>query len=132
MTYLKLVIYNKCSKKAPFGYSNNKYGKVIVNEEEAMLVREIYRLFLLYKSYSKVNDEINASENFPEHPYKFTACKIESILHDVFYIGNVLVEEISDNQKVVLPFQHHGIVPNDIWQQVQSVADKGVYLIAKV
>src|SRR5699024_4842350 len=77
---LKGITNNQKSINVPFGYSVTRSVSIIAPEDEAMLIREIYRLFILYKSYHKVSKEINNSENFPSHPYKFTPIKVKSIL----------------------------------------------------
>src|SRR5690625_4443259 len=84
----------------PFGYSVTRSGSIIALEDEAMLIRAIYRLFLLYKSYHKVSKEINNSENFPNHPYKFTPIKVKSILHNIFYAGHLQTISTKDYKEV--------------------------------
>lgn len=118
--YFKRNTNKQKSINVPFGYSISENGSIITLEDKAMLVREIYRLFLLYKPYHKVSEQINNSENFPNHPYKFTPIEVKSILHNIFYAGHLQTVSISDNTDIVLPFHHDDIVPNEIWDKVQK------------
>lgn len=97
---LKGITNNQKSINVPFGYSVTRSVSIIAPEDEAMLIREIYRLFLLYKSYHKVSKEINNSENFPNHPYKFTPIKVKSILHNIFYAGHLQTISTKDYKEV--------------------------------
>lgn len=73
------------------------------------------------ESYNRVSDEINNSENFPDHPYKFNAIKVKSILNEWFYTGDWVAISKKDNKDIVLPFHHDSIVPNEVWNQVQRL-----------
>lgn len=68
---------------SPFGYTYEN-GELIVNEAEALIVREIYDLFLKGKS-------INAIYKLAAKKYdgKWSALKVSNILTNVIYIGKV-------------------------------------------
>jgi len=119
----RVITFYQNSSIVPFGYTTENNGVIGIDEDKAMLVREIYRLYLLHRSYYKVSYAINNSNNFPCHPFQFTLSHIQSILHNYFYTGNLLMEA-TDDEMVILPFHHQSIVPSDIWDKVQSLPKK--------
>ncbi|MGM8212216.1 recombinase family protein [Virgibacillus sp. W0430] len=109
------------SRKVPFGYKLENDDQVKVNEDEAMLVREIFRLFIKYQSVIKVTEGINNSDLFPENKHRFNAMEISSMLKNYFYTGNLFYDDVKDNKTVIVAFSHQGIVPSEVWDKVQEL-----------
>jgi len=109
------------SRKVPFGYKLENDVQVKVHEDEAMLVREIFRLFMKYQSVIKVSEGINNSDLFPESKHRFNATEINSILKNYFYTGNLIYNDVKDNKTVIVAFSHQGIVPSEVWDKVQKI-----------
>lgn len=109
------------SRKVPFGYILDNDGHLKVHEDEAMLVREIFRLFINYQSINRVCEGINNSDLFPENEHKFNPTEVNSILNNVFYAGHLVYRNSTDNKPVVVAFNHHGIVPSEVWEEVQEL-----------
>lgn len=68
---------------APTGYDYVD-GNLIVNEYEAMQVREVYQLFLNGKSINAIQKELSV-----RYTTKWTATKIRNVLKNNLYIGKV-------------------------------------------
>lgn len=121
--------------KVPFGYELDAKGSIKVKENEAMMVREIFRLFLKYQSCKKVGDEIN--KMFPDNERKFRTSQINSMLRNVFYAGHKVYTEVANNRnemkQTVIPFNHFGIVPSEIWEEVQiHLKNKGAIVTKNI
>lgn len=122
LNMITIETHNLKLNNLPFGYERTEEGLITILEDEAMLVREIYRLFLEYGSYDIVCRKINYSENFPNHPYTFNSSLIREILHDTFYVGDrFIVFKNRNNQKLILRIHHDQIIPNEIWEQVKTL-----------
>lgn len=126
-------IISKKRDKVPFGYELDAKGSIKVKENEAMLVREIFRLFLKYKSCKRVGDEIN--KMFPDNQRKFRTSQINSMLRNIFYAGHKVYTEVTNNRnemkQIVVPFNHFGIVPSEIWEEVQILIKNKGAIVAK-
>ncbi len=109
------------SRKIPFGYKLENDFQVKVHENEAMLVREIFRLFIKFQSVIKVSEGINNSDLFPENKHRFNAIEISSMLKNHFYTGNLIYDDVKENKRVIVAFSHQGIVPYEVWEEVQEI-----------
>ncbi|GGJ55283.1 recombinase family protein [Virgibacillus salexigens] len=109
------------SKLVPFGYRLDNDGYIKVHEDEAMLVREIFRLFLNYQSCKKVSVGINNLDFFLNNEHKFNPTEVNSILRNIFYAGHWHYISAKDKKEMVVPFHHDGIVPSEIWDKVQEL-----------
>lgn len=109
------------SRNVPFGYKLDEDGQVKIHEDEAMLVREIFRLFINYQSIIKVTGGINNSDLFPENEHKFNPTEVSSLLKNYFYTGNLIYRSPKDNKTSIVAFSHQGIVPSEIWEKAQEL-----------
>lgn len=105
----------------PFGYILGNDGHIKVHEDEAMLVREIFRLYIKYQSINRVCEGINNSNLFPENEHKFNPTEVYSILNNIFYVGHLVYRNSTDNKPVLVAFTHQGIVPSEVWEEVQEL-----------
>lgn len=89
--------------KAPFGYEYVE-GKLIMNEEEAELIRDIFRAYLLDKSTYKVSKKFNISQR-----------QAHRILTNMTYLGKVKWKgEIIDGE-------HQAIIDQNTFNQVTEI-----------
>lgn len=127
---------------APYGYKLEN-GKLIVQEDEAEVVREIYNLYVnTAYGAGKVATEINQKyKKIPRsngHLTKFTMPLVKDILDNPVYAGKIAfgrhtTEKIegkrnefhivkqTDNEKIIISEgQHEAIVSLEVWQAAQE------------
>lgn len=99
---------------APLGYVWDKnLSKIVVDEEKALIVREIFMLALKDKSLQKIADEINSKRLTNAKGNKFT--KQSVILKNKFYIGFVIHNDIEING------EHEALVNKITFGKIQSI-----------
>lgn len=91
----------KASGNCPIGYKykHNNQGKnpvVVIDEEKANLIKEIYRLYLSGFSLQKVADQLNKEGYATERGNKFSRISIHHILTNDFYTGTVRFDDIKE------------------------------------
>jgi site-specific DNA recombinase len=94
---------------SPFGYTYEN-GELIVCETEAIIVREIYNLFLAGKSINAISRTL-----ISEYGGKWSANKIRNILTNVIYIGKVKFA------KVEYDGRHTPVISKDTFAAVQAL-----------
>lgn len=76
------------------GYDRGEHGELVVNEEEAEIVREIYRLFLSGLTPHGIGKELTARQiPTPGGKVKWTASTVKSILPNEEYKGDALLQK---------------------------------------
>ena len=76
------------------GYDRGEHGELIVNEKEAEIVREIYRLFLSGLTPHGIGKELTARHiPAPGGKVKWTASTVKSILTNEKYKGDALLQK---------------------------------------
>ncbi|MBR3909816.1 MAG: recombinase family protein, partial [Anaerotignum sp.] len=76
-----------CGGIPPLGYDLNDEHKLIINESEAVIVREIFRLYLLGWSYRKMAELLNKKGFTTKTGRPFTKNSFSNILTQEKYIG---------------------------------------------
>jgi len=94
---------------APTGYDYIN-GRLEVNEYEALIVQEIYRLFLSGKSINAICEELA-----PAYTIKFSAAKVSHILKNSVYTGHV---KFAGKE---YPGVHTPIIPQERFDAVQRL-----------
>ncbi|MBR2088770.1 MAG: recombinase family protein, partial [Oscillospiraceae bacterium] len=117
------------------GYDKGENGEMIVNAEEACVVREIYRLFLTGLTPHSIAKHLTASHiQTPGGKEKWCASTIRSILTNEKYKGdallqktftpNYLTKETKKNNGQIPQFyvkgDHEGIVTSEVFEAVQA------------
>ncbi|MFH1157867.1 MAG: recombinase family protein, partial [Pseudomonadota bacterium] len=118
-----------------------KDRKLIVNEKEAVIIRNIFERFLILRSATLLAREMRlqgyhnktyVSQAGREHVgMSFNKCQLYRILQNRFYIGDVPHKEKS------YPGQHEPIIDRKTWDETQSVfkispRKRGRSVVAKV
>lgn len=109
----------KASGNCPIGYKYeyNEKGKdpvVIVDNEKAQIVKEIYELYINRNSLQNIADYLNDKGITTERGNKWSKQSIHKILTNDFYIGIVRFNDIEENGK------HHAIISKDNYENVQK------------
>lgn len=76
-----------CGGVPPLGYNVDSGGKLTVNDAEAEIVREIFRLYNLGYSYNKMAENLNAKGYRTKAGKPFTKNSFPNILTQEKYIG---------------------------------------------
>lgn len=76
-----------CGGKPPLGYDLDANQKLIINDDEAQIVREIFRLYLNNYSYQKMADILNQKGYRTKNGQNFRKNSFSSILTQRKYIG---------------------------------------------
>ena len=106
---------NSCGV-APLGYKWDKNtNNIVIDEEKALIVKEIFRLALKNKSLQRIADEVNARGLTNTKDNKFSKQSIAVILKNKFYTG---VVEYSD---IEIQGTHEALVNKITFGKVQSI-----------
>ena len=117
------------------GFDKSKDGRLVVNEEEAKLVRRIYREFLEGYTCSVIAARLNA-EGVPgvSGEPKWLRVTIEGMLKNEKYMGDSLLQksytadyltkkQVKNEGEITQYYvkdSHEGIIPRDEWHAVQQ------------
>jgi site-specific DNA recombinase len=102
-----------------------KGGRLIINPEEADVVREIFRLYLERQSLIKLAQELNkrswttkswvTRDGKKRYGKPFTKTNLHSLLTNVIYLGKV------EHQGELYEGEHNAIIDEATWVRVQQV-----------
>lgn len=121
------------------GYDRGEHGELIVNEKEAAVVREIYRLFLSGLTPHGIGKELTARHILtPGGKVKWTASTVKSILTNEKYKGDALLQKTftpdyltkktkkNDGQipQYYVENSHPAIVTSEMYDAVQAEMER--------
>lgn len=109
----------KASGNCPIGYKYqyNEQGKnpvVVIDDERAVIVKEIFSLYLRGNSLQKIADKLNVKDIKTERGNKWGKQSIHKILTNDFYIGIVRFKDIKEEGS------HKPIINKITFGKVQS------------
>ena len=107
---------NYVSGRAPFGY-NLINKKLIINEEEALIIREIYDMFV-YQEYSINAIFLFLYQNYSNFSFKWTYDRVKIILNNILYAG------VLKNKRMVLKDHYPSIVTLELFNEAQLLLEK--------
>lgn len=130
----KRGIYQNPAKLRMYGFAEDKDGKVILVEDEADVVRAIYKSFLEGMGVSEITEMLNGMGLTTKFGHKWRTESIRSILINEKYKGDVLLQKncVQDfiTHKAVknegqepqyyIKDAHPAIVDRDTWEAVQE------------
>ncbi len=114
---------------------NNKpvVGRFTVNKEEVRTVEWIMRTFIKFGSYTETLKEINKRNILNKGGTAFTKSSLRTLLKSKKYIGKWVLNEKNKHKKQeklmpydryeVINLPHGRVVDQDLWDQVQKVAE---------
>ena len=78
-----------CGGVPPLGYNVDEYGKLVINEEEASIVKIIFNMFEQGRSYKKIADYLNENNYTTKNGNPFCKNSFSSILTQEKYMGRL-------------------------------------------
>lgn len=103
----------------PFGYQLNRF-RLEVHAERAKVFRQIYRLFIKYRSFEEVARRLNAAGVVNRKGLPFEGRLIKATVSRRIYLGEL------PHDGSYLPGNHPPIVSDRQWKRAQAVLkDKG-------
>lgn len=126
---------SKLANRICFGYQHDAEGNLIVEPQQAEIVRLIFTLYLEGKSLSGISKELRQRGiPSPTGRETWTSRAIDKLLSNEKYIGNVLLQKtyvsspFTKDQEVndgILPQflyenNHPGIIPPEMFEEVQN------------
>ncbi len=122
-----------------FGYRNDEDGWLTIYEPEAVIVREIYDLYLSGFSILAIMRELESRQNkSPSGKDQWSKRTIEIILSNEKYAGNVMVNKSyistyprnkrifnnGEKERYCIENSHAAIIPMEVFEQVQLMREK--------
>ena len=124
---------SKIAQRKCYGYTNDN-GNLVVNSEQACIVKEIYKMYLEGLSLSSIVKELYQKEvKSPTGSDRWSVSAIDKILSNEKYVGNVLLQKtyVSDvlkhakiknngeKAKYLYENNHEGIINKENFDLVQ-------------
>lgn len=124
---------SKIAQRKCFGYTNDN-GNLVVNSEQACIVKEIYKMYLEGLSLSSIVKELyQKGVKSPTGNDRWTVSAIDKILSNEKYVGNVLLQKTyvsdvlkhakikNDGEKAKYLYEnnHEGIIDKETFDLVQ-------------
>ena len=104
-----------------YGYYNDEGGNLAIDEEKAEVVRLIYSLYLEGKSVLGIIKELeNRGIPSPQGKPKWNKSRIDEILKNVKYIGDVHVLKSDTKASYLATDAHPAILPKGVFDAVQK------------
>lgn len=122
------------------GY-DNKDKQLVINKEEAFVVKRIFELRAEGKGYKYIAKTVNEAGYRSKKGKLFSICTIKRILENVVYIGKFKWGERRDwsakrrkgvtEDYVLAEGKHEAIISSDLWAKVQSVNNTNKESVSK-
>lgn len=115
-----------------YGYNNSETGELVINEEQSIVVRRIYDLYLSRYNVDMIMKKLSADGiKTPTVKDRWSKCTIKKILTNEKYIGNVMLGKtytgtyVNNQQKVnrgehdqfIMKGAHEPIISIEIFEQ---------------
>lgn len=122
-----------------YGYTNDMNGSIIINEPEAVVVRDIFNLYLNEFSLNAIVKELSERNiNSPTGKSTWSKGTIDALLSNEKYIGNVIIGKSISNDfpcnsrrlnkgsgnKYISAGNHPAIISKEIFNTVQEEKKK--------
>ncbi|MDO5018818.1 MAG: recombinase family protein [Lagierella massiliensis] len=116
----------------PYGYENVD-GKMVVNEKEAEIVKEIYELYLSGKGVHKIAEELNGRNIKGQRGARWHGSTINGILKNEKYVGDILYQKTftddsysrhknkGEEDQYMIVDNHEPIISRDDFEKVQDL-----------
>lgn len=131
-----------CGGTTPFGYDcvpvdnpsgKRKRSRLVINEKEAGIVREIYRLCAEGKGYKAIVNRLNQSGYRTKKGNQFAVAQVRDILMNPIYIGKLRYNLLKNwNEKhqrrknpspILADGVHKPIITEELWQKTRVILE---------
>lgn len=107
----------------PYGYRSND-GRITIQEQEAVLVRRIYRLFLEPEAtYTSIVMRLTAEGQtriVADREVPFNCRRVKRILENPFYCGRIVYGRSGTSvEMITIPGNHKGIITEEDWEKAR-------------
>ena len=118
------------------GYDMNEYGELVINEEQAKIVRRIFKMYLDGMGTESIAKTLNKENILTIKNNKWSGTTINSILKNEKYKGDCLLQktyspEINKNRtnngevtSYYVEEDHQPIVSREDWDKVQEIREE--------
>ena len=151
---LTKAMEGECIKSfLPYGYRKDEKNKILIDENVADIVRQIFRLYKSGKSKKEIADYLNdlgimtplqyKNENTnyfnpnKNNTYKWNSTVINKILRDRIYVGDLVqlkytkvnykvkkTVKVPEKEQIVILNHHTAIIDRSIFETVKEMLDK--------
>lgn len=131
------------TNRPPLGYKSVN-GKLVIDEEEAKIVKRIFDLYLKGYGLTKIADTLNEKGYRTRRGYPFRKDKIKYILKNEVYIGtfignkytkvDLLSSKIVEKPKeewIIIENNHEAIIDKDAFDKVQKLMEDKSFNVGK-
>lgn len=112
----------------PFGYKKDQQrkGRFVVNEDEAAVVRQIFRMFGEGGSYSEIARELNRLRIPSPQGKMWRYQSIRGIIANEVYLGRMIQGKRCSREQDVVTVEntHDAIITEDLFEKAQSQREK--------
>ncbi len=112
----------------PFGYKKDQQrkGRFVVNEDEAAVVRQIFRMFGEGGSYSEIARELNRLRIPSPQGKLWRYQTIRGIIANEVYLGRMIQGKRCSREQDVVTVEntHDAIITEDLFEKAQSQREK--------
>lgn len=112
----------------PFGYKKDQQrkGRFVVNEDEAAVVRQIFRMFGEGGSYSEIARELNRLRIPSPQGKLWRYQSIRGIIANEVYLGRMIQGKRCSREQDVVTVEntHDAIITEDLFEKVKRQKDK--------
>lgn len=112
----------------PFGYKKDQQrkGKFVVNEDEAAVVRQIFRMFGEGESYSEIARKLNRLRIPSPQGKLWRYQSIRGIIANEVYLGRMIQGKRCSREPDVVTVEntHDAIITEDLYKKAQSQREK--------
>jgi len=99
----------------PLGYEKMGDGRLKINEEEAELVRRIFKMYIELKSMPDVAFQLNKEGTKTKRGNRWSASSVKKVLDDELYIGEYKVAGVEDH------VEEYKIIEDELFKQAKEL-----------
>lgn len=113
-------------KRRLYGYDKNKDGDLVINKEQAQVVRDIFRWYIEGKSVLGIIKELKQKGiSSPAGKPQWSKRAIENILTNEKYVGTVrLTDSFTKEYEYLVKDNHPPIITEDVFQNAQETKQR--------
>lgn len=118
--------YSLCTRTASFGYTRNIGDKVQrINEKEAIIVREVFDMFVNQgMSFLDIAKNLNKRNIPTKENATWTSRGIKNMLTNCNYIGKVRYATKDETRNFEVQGNHEPIISNELYEETQNLINK--------